>query len=163
MGNQQLDVFTADSGPIFAPVELERLARLEHQGQKSPSTSCLHCMLSVCLPCPNKGSHAFVRSIKTKLHQICMQLLGRAPLLARLSLLGQQPARQFLRKRLQLLGRAGVRKLDSMMSARRHFLMVLRDSPVRREISRMGYLAPQCSSSNYAQKSHVYHSKKTPD
>ena len=40
-----------------------------------------------------------------------------------------------------MLGRVGVRKLGSTISARSYFLEVLRDSPVRRAISRIGILS----------------------
>ena len=35
MGNLQLDAFTAHIGPVFAPLELERLAWCEHQWYES--------------------------------------------------------------------------------------------------------------------------------
>ena len=102
MGDLKLDALAADHGPIFAPVELESLARLENQGHKCPPPGCLHRVLPISLPRPYKCSDPLIRSVKAKLHQICMHLLGGAPVFARFALLCNQPARQFLRKRIQL-------------------------------------------------------------
>jgi len=52
------------------------------------------------LPGPHKGRHPFIRSVKAKLYQVCMHLLGCMPLRARFALLLHQPAWQLLRKRI---------------------------------------------------------------
>jgi hypothetical protein len=54
MGNLKLDAVTAECGPVFAPVKLERFTLLLHQRHKSPATSCLPRALTVYVPGPHK-------------------------------------------------------------------------------------------------------------
>jgi hypothetical protein len=82
VGHLQLYAFATNISPVFAPVELEYLARLEHQRHKCSATGRLGRALALALPLPHKGRNALVGPFKAKLHKIGMHLLGRAPLLA---------------------------------------------------------------------------------
>ena len=102
MGHLQFDPLAADIGPVFAPVELERFAGLEHQRHKGAAPSRLLCTMPICTPRARKGCHAPVGPIVTELHQISVHLLHGAPLFARLACLCQKPGRQPIRIRIQL-------------------------------------------------------------
>ena len=88
----QLDALAADMGPVLAPVELERLARLEHKRHECPAIRRLLRALPVSFPGPHEGRDPLIRAVIAKLNQISVHLLGGAPVLARLALLGHQPA-----------------------------------------------------------------------
>lgn len=82
MGNLQLDPFSTDSGPIFAPVKLERFAGLEYQWHKCAAPCRLLGTMSILTPHTGKGSHTCIGTFVTKLHQIRMHLLHGASLFA---------------------------------------------------------------------------------
>ncbi len=88
----QLDALAAGMGPVLAPIELERLARLEHQRHECPAIRRLLRALPISSPSPHKGCDPLIRAVIAKLNQICVHLLGGAPVLARLALLRHQPA-----------------------------------------------------------------------
>ena len=100
----QPGLLAGDHGPVLAPVELERLARLEHQRHECPAPAGLRVTLAVGLPRPHKRRHTVVGTIVSQDHEICVHLPGCAPLLARLAGLDPQPRRQLLGKRIQLAG-----------------------------------------------------------
>ena len=79
----QFDPLIADDRPILAPVELERFARLEGQRHEDATANSLLFSLSICFPVTGKGGHAAIGAVEAKGHQISMQLLDRALLLAR--------------------------------------------------------------------------------
>ena len=63
MGDLKLDPFAADTGPVFAPVELERLTRLEDQRHKSAAPSRLLSTVPIITPSPSKSRNAFIGAI----------------------------------------------------------------------------------------------------
>ena len=138
MGRLQLDPFTTNGSPVFAPVELERLARLEHQRHKRAASSCMFYTMPILTPHTGEGGYTCIRSLVTKLHQIRMHLLHCASLFARFACLSQQPCRQTIRVRIKVTCSFGALDFGSTAPSRRYFLIVLRDKPVRRAISRIG-------------------------
>ena len=91
MGDLKFDPFAADIGPVLAPIELKRLARLEHQGHIGSAPCCLFRPVPIGTPSAGKGRNPSVRPIITELHQINMHLLHGATFFARLPCLRQQP------------------------------------------------------------------------
>ena len=75
MGNLQLDPLPTDGGPVFAPVKLERFARLEYQRHECSAPCRLLYTVPVLAPRTCKSSYAGVGALITKLHQIRMHLL----------------------------------------------------------------------------------------
>jgi hypothetical protein len=71
------------NGPVFAPVELERLARLEDQRHKGAAAVGLLFKLSIGLPRPHIRRDTAVGSIITQSDLIGVHLFGHALLLAR--------------------------------------------------------------------------------
>lgn len=98
----QLGLLAGDHGPVLAPVELERLARLEYQWDESSAPNSLGVALAVRLPGPRESRDAIVGTIVSQGHEIGVHLLDRASLLARLAGLDPQPGRELLGKRVQL-------------------------------------------------------------
>ncbi len=91
MGGLQFDALAADDRPIFAPVELERLARLKSQRNEGAPTNSLLFALSVFSPLSGKGGDAAIGTAKAQRDKIGVQLLQRALLLARSAGLRIQP------------------------------------------------------------------------
>lgn len=91
MGDLQLDPLADNVRPVFAPVELERLAGPKHQGHECAASRRLLCTVPIRPPSPSKSRHPPVGPIVTELHQIGMHLLHGATFLARLPRLRQQP------------------------------------------------------------------------
>lgn len=102
MCHLELDPLAADIGPAFAPVELERLAGLEHQWHIRAAPSRLFRPVPVGTPSPRKGRHASVGAVIAELDQIGVHLLHGAAFLARLARLHQQPGGQTIRIRVKL-------------------------------------------------------------
>ena len=149
MRGLQLDPFTTDIGPIFAPVELERLARLEHQRHKRAASSCMFYTMPILTPHTGEGGYTCIRSLVTKLHQIRMHLLHCASLFARFACLSQQPCRQTIRVRIKVTWTFGALELR-LNSA---FTQVLLDR-VTRQTRPAGnlsnwHLFTQCPTSYY--------------
>ena len=142
-------------GPVLAPVELERLARLEHQRHECPAIGGLLRALPVSFPGPHKGCDPLIRAVIAKLNQISVHLLGGAPVLARLALLGHQPACQLLCIRVQLA--RSRRCLEPGFNDPRPQILLdgvaRQPGPPRNPAD--GHLVPQSPTSNDAQKSHV--------
>src|SRR5690606_21502403 len=89
---------------ILAPVELEGLARSKSQWhERAPPGRPLFALL-VCPPLTGKGGDPVVGPGVAKRDQVGVQLLCRPTLLARLAPFGLQPARQLLRKGVELAG-----------------------------------------------------------
>jgi len=148
MGRLQLDPITADSGPVLAPIELERFAGLEHQRYKRAAPSCLLDTMPVVTPGTGKSGHARIGSRIAQLHQIGVHLLHSTPLFARLACLSQQPCRQTIRIRIKITRPFGhlELRLNSALS------QVLLDG-IARQASTARYLSnwhsfTQCPTSN---------------
>ncbi len=94
VGNLQLGALAADDRPVFRPVELERLAGIERQRHEGAAPARLHLTLTLFFPVTRKGGDTAVRAFIAKAHQIGVQLLDRALLLARPVCFRPQPGRQ---------------------------------------------------------------------
>ncbi len=90
----KLDPFAADvvlkarnacATPIFAPIELECLAGLEHQGDKGAASGRLLCAKPVLPPCPSKRRYTTVGSVIAELDQILMYPLTDSAFLQKMS------------------------------------------------------------------------------
>lgn len=82
MSNLKFDPFTADIGPIFAPVELEGFPGLEHQRYIGAAPGCLLSAVPFVTPGPRKSRDAFMGAVISQLHQISMHLLDCASFFA---------------------------------------------------------------------------------
>ena len=82
MRDLQLDTLAADIGPVLAPIELESLARREHQRHESSTICRVMRTLPVTLPFPHKGRNTFVGTVISKLYKIGMHQLRRSAFLA---------------------------------------------------------------------------------
>ena len=128
-------------GPVLAPVELECLARLEHQRHECPAIGRLLRALPVPFQARTKAeTRSYEPSKPSCTRSACICLAVRRSLRdLRCSVISQPDS--FSAYGSSLLGRADVWNWGSTTPARRYFLMVLRDSPVRRAISRMDILS----------------------
>ncbi len=79
MGDLQLDALTADIGPVLTPVELESLARREHQRHESPAICRVMRTLPFTLPVPHESRNTLVGTVIPKLYKIGMHQLRRSP------------------------------------------------------------------------------------
>jgi hypothetical protein len=77
MPDLQLDALSPDIGPIFAPVELERFARCEHQRHESSTIRRVMRPLPFAFPFPNEGRNALVGAVISQLHQTGVHQLRR--------------------------------------------------------------------------------------
>ena len=159
MCHLQLDAFATDRGPVFAPVELERFTRLEHQRHKCPAPGRLFCAMPISPPCTGKSGHTLIGSIIPELDQVLMHQLNVAPLFPRFTRLRQKPCRQPIRVRIQFAWPRW--RLERRFG--RAFTQVLPDGVARqtrapRNLSYRHFVT-QCPASNDTQKSHVDHSK----
>jgi hypothetical protein len=102
MRRLQLGPLAANDRPVLAPVELESFPRLENQRNKRTPTSCLLLSLPLRLPRARKDGHTAVGAVEPQRHQVGMQLLDGAPLLARPTIFHLQPGRQLVSKCVQL-------------------------------------------------------------
>ena len=82
MRHLQLDPLATDIGPIFAPVELERLAWCEHQRHESSTIRRVMRPLPFAFPLPDEGCNTLVGAVISKLHQIGVHQLCRPALFA---------------------------------------------------------------------------------
>src|SRR3990167_309900 len=98
----KLGTNTVYDRPVLAPIELERLARRKRERHKSAASARLLLDAVLVLPGPCKRRHTAIRAVIPKAHQIGMQLLDRALLLARPRHLPPQPCRQPVSVRIQL-------------------------------------------------------------
>jgi hypothetical protein len=78
----QFHPVAADDRPIFAPVELERFARLKGQRNKRAASASEFFALPIGFPRASKGGNATIGALIAKGSQIRMQLFERAFLLA---------------------------------------------------------------------------------
>ncbi len=92
MGDLELDPLAPDQCPILAPVKLESFARLKNKRNENAPAAHILLALAFLFPSTGKGRHTTIRAFETEAHQISMDLLDGAPLLARLAALGLQPA-----------------------------------------------------------------------
>lgn len=158
MGNLQFDPLAADIGPVFAPIELERFARLEHQRHKGAAPGRLLRPMPIGTPRTGKGRDTSIGAVIPKLHQISVHLCHGPTLFAGLARLRQQPGGQPIRIRVQL-----ARPLWRLeLRLHRAFAQVLSDG-VAGQARSPRYLADwhfvtQCPASDNTQKSHVNHS-----
>ncbi|MNV45880.1 hypothetical protein D3C71_1376900 [compost metagenome] len=102
MRHLQLGALIADDSPVFRPVELEGLTRFEGQRHERSASCRLEFSLPVCLPFTGKGCNSAIGTVIAKAHQVGMELLQGALLLAALLGLRLQPGRQPIRKRIKL-------------------------------------------------------------
>lgn len=158
MRNLQFDALTTNRGPIFAPVELECFARLEDQRHKRPVPRRLLSTMPISAPRARKCCDPLVRSIVSKLDQIFVHSLNTAPLLTRLTRLGQKPRRQPISIRVQLAWPR--RCLERRFG--RAFTQVLPDGVARQTSASRNlsyrHFVTQCPASYDTQKSHFDHS-----
>lgn len=70
----QFDAFATNRGPVFAAIELECLAGLEHQRYVRPAPSCLLGTMPISTPRARKGCHPLVGVILTKSSYISLAL-----------------------------------------------------------------------------------------
>jgi hypothetical protein len=105
-----------------------KLPRRERQRHECPAPANLLLPI-IFAPVPRKSGNPVVGSFIAEAHQIGVQLLDRALLLARSAHLAPQPGRQMLSKWVSLLGRSGTLKRGSIVSDRKYLRIVLRDSP----------------------------------
>ena len=96
VGDLQFGSLAADEGPVFRPVELERLARQKRQRHEHAAAARLLFLLPSGLPVASEGRHAIVGAVVTESGQIGVQLLGRPLLLAGLPGLLPQHMRQLV-------------------------------------------------------------------
>lgn len=101
MGNLQLRGLAAQHGIILAPVELERLARLENQRHECPTPTDLKLILQFGSPSSGKSRNPVIRAIISQLYQIGVQLLGGPLLFAGLLGLHPQPSSQLVREGIE--------------------------------------------------------------
>jgi hypothetical protein len=94
MRHLQLYPLATDIGPIFAPVELKRLARCEHQRHKGASVRCILRPLPFALPLAHKGRDALVGTVISSLNKLFKHVLRSAAVLTRLALVGHKPVCQ---------------------------------------------------------------------
>ena len=102
MRHLQLRALAAQNRKILTPVKLEGIAGLKVQRHESPAPRRLLFTLTIRFPLAGKSCHPGIRAGKTKRHEIGVQLLHGATLLARLPGFGLQPARQLLGKGVNL-------------------------------------------------------------
>jgi|TARA_R110001606_G_scaffold398776_2_gene578876 predicted anti-sigma-YlaC factor YlaD len=87
----KLGANTVNDRPVLAPVELERLSRRERERHKSAASARLLLDALLISPGPRKRRNPAIRTIIAEAHQIGVQLLDRALLLARPRQLPPQP------------------------------------------------------------------------
>jgi hypothetical protein len=159
MRHLQLGPLATKNGKILTPVKLERLASLKDQRHESSAPRRLLFALPIRAPSPGKGRHTAVRPSVTQLHQVIMQLLRCSPLLARLSGLSLQPARQFCREGIKFAG--PLRNAERWLNSPRSQILangIARQLRPSRDLPN-GQMLPQSPTPNNAQKCHVDHSK----
>ena len=137
----KLDPISTDIGLVFAPVELEGITRLENQRHVSSTSCSLFRTVPIFLPRPRECGNPAIGSLIPQLHQISMHPLTVRRSLRGLRVCASSQADNRSAYGSNLLERGGVLNCGSTAPSRRYFLMVLRDSPVRREISRIGILS----------------------
>jgi len=82
MRHLQLDALASHKGPIFAPVELERLAWCKHQRHESSPICRVIRPLPFALPFPHEGRNPFIGTVIAQLHQIGVHQFRRSALFA---------------------------------------------------------------------------------
>jgi hypothetical protein len=165
MGDRQFGAFTGQNRKIpntlGGPIKLERFARAESQRKKGATPRCLALSLLIKSPVTGKRRNSIVGPSVAQLHQILMQPLAGSALpkamsreaaslfAVRCSLFAvRRCLRDFTAsvfnhpaslsaKRSSLLCRSGVVNCASIVPAFKCLVIVLRDKPVRREISRI--------------------------
>ena len=158
MRHLQLGAIAAQHREVFAPVKLERLARLKDQRHKGSAPRRLLLLLPICPPHPRKSGNPTVGPGVAQLHQVIMQLLRCPPLLARLPRLGLQPTSQLHREGVKFARPLGNPELR-FNNARPQILPngVARQLRTPRDLPN-GPMLTQCPTPNNAQKRHVDHS-----
>jgi hypothetical protein len=142
MGDLQLDLLATQNRIILAPVELEGLTWLEDKRNEGPAPAGLLLILAVALPIARKGRHAGIRAI-----------IARATS-RRKAVFGSALHRRFLRPpHVQLNPSAAGQTGPAWPVGSEHrfhhvgaqrTVIVLRDKPVRRLISRMAMPCRKC-------------------
>jgi hypothetical protein len=94
VGDLQLLPLAAHHRPVLAPVELERLARREHQRHERPATGFLRRLAMLTPPPTGEGRYSVIRAPIAERDQIGMHLPQVTPLLTALPTLGRQPDRE---------------------------------------------------------------------
>lgn len=82
VGDLKLDALACENGPVLTPVELERLARCEGQGNEGPPARRVVPPLPVHLPGADEGGDTIVGAVIAQANQIGVQLTRRTPLFA---------------------------------------------------------------------------------
>ena len=91
MGRLQFNPFTADVGPVIAPIELEGFIGFEHQKHLGAASRRLLGRVPICAPSTPKRLRHARRTDRSPAYQIFMQQLNVAQVFARLPRLGQKP------------------------------------------------------------------------
>ena len=123
IGNLQLGPLAAEEAIILAPIELERLTRTKGQRNASAAPRRLVLSLPIRPPVTGKDRSPAIRTGEAQSHEIRMQLLHRAPRLARLArprTLSQPES--FSATGPSLLGRTEMANFGSTVPAFRCFL-----------------------------------------
>jgi hypothetical protein len=89
----QFGALAAENRPVFRPVELEGFAGFERQRHEGAAPARLHLALTIRFPGTRKGGNPAVRALIAEAHQVGVQLLDRALLLARPVRFRPQPGR----------------------------------------------------------------------
>ena len=84
MRDLKLRALAAQNGVVLTPVELEGLARTEGQRNEGATSRGLQLALALVAPIPSEGRNPAVRAGEAERHQICVEMLHRPSLLARL-------------------------------------------------------------------------------
>jgi hypothetical protein len=137
MRDLQLGALIADDRPIFGPVELEGLARLKCQRHERSAPCRLALPVPICLPfsckCCDPAIQAIVAEVTRSAWSCFSVRFCLRGLLA--SDLSQTESRSA--NGSSLLGRSGTLNFGSTPSERRYLRIVVRERPVRREMSRI--------------------------
>lgn len=137
MADLKLYALAADYRKVLAPVELECLPGAEGQRNKGAPPRRVLLVLLICFPLSRKGRHTVVGAGKAKSDETaCIFFSVCRSLRPFFAWVLSQPV-SFSAKGSSLLDRSGVANCGSITSAFRYFLMVLRDTPMRRSISRI--------------------------
>ena len=154
----QLDPFTAQHRPVFAPVKLEGLSRGKGQRHKCTAPARLCITLAFSFPGPHKGRYPAVGADVAQRNKVGVDLLRCAALLSRLARLHPEPRRQLLGKRVEVARPVGNLELR-LHGARPQVLAdrIARQSCPPLDLPDRHPLAEMPTSDN-AQKCHVDHS-----
>ena len=158
VGRLQLDPLARDRAPVLAPVELERLARLEgERHEHAPPCGPLR-DLPARPPLPHKGGNPGVGTIVAQHHQVGVQAPRCPTCLAALARLDPQPLRQHVGERIQAA--RTLRHLEPHLHSIRP--QVLTDGVPRQARAPLdladGHVLPVMPPANDAQQLHVDHS-----